>query len=165
MPTTISSVYRTNIVRTMSVEFVPKHLCPAPRVSLLVDGRATRLYKGTRDEWAFDRLNWIAPFDVILVALAISASPSVFVYSMPPGIDDRLNLAVALVQRAWPAVDGAPNETAEVDVAELAGFDPHRRHPLAVTMGRVLIEIARAAGVAVAVLQVRPFHVPVNRPD
>jgi hypothetical protein len=29
MPPTISSVYRRNIARTMQVEFVPKHLCPA----------------------------------------------------------------------------------------------------------------------------------------
>jgi hypothetical protein len=29
MPPTISSVYRTNIVRTVLVEFVSKHVCPA----------------------------------------------------------------------------------------------------------------------------------------
>jgi hypothetical protein len=29
MPPTISTEYRTNIVRTMSVEFVSKHVCPA----------------------------------------------------------------------------------------------------------------------------------------
>jgi hypothetical protein len=30
MPPTISSVYRTNIVRTMPVKFVSKRVCPAP---------------------------------------------------------------------------------------------------------------------------------------
>jgi hypothetical protein len=34
MPPTISSVYRTNIVRTVLVEFVSKYDCPAPCESL-----------------------------------------------------------------------------------------------------------------------------------
>jgi hypothetical protein len=34
MPPTISSVYRTNIARTMAVEFVLEHVCPAPCESL-----------------------------------------------------------------------------------------------------------------------------------
>ena len=39
-PPTISSEYRTNIVRTMAVEFVSKHVCPAPGVSsLALDAR------------------------------------------------------------------------------------------------------------------------------
>lgn len=34
MPPTISSVYRTNIVRTMPGEFVSRHVFPAPCESL-----------------------------------------------------------------------------------------------------------------------------------
>src|SRR5579859_5540412 len=68
-------------------------------------------------------------------------------------VHERLHLAVALVQRPRPPDDGAPFDAAEVGLAKVALGDSHRSQARAIALGRPLIEIARASGVAVAVLE------------
>src|SRR5207244_6594550 len=59
-------------------------------------------------------------------------------------VEEGLELAIPLVQRTRPAHDARPAQTGEVDVAEVALVDPHRDNALAVTVRRVLVEVARA---------------------
>src|SRR5581483_1872328 len=67
-----------------------------------------------------------------------------------------------LVDRPRPADDPAPLHAGEVDVAEAPLHDPHRGHPLAEALGGALVEVAGAAGVAVAVLEPLAVDVPVG---
>src|SRR5262249_35045760 len=70
--------------------------------------------------------------------------------------------AVALVQRTRPADDAAPDHAREVDVPEVALRDPHPDHALAVALRRTLVEVTRAARIAVAVLVPLALDLPIR---
>ena len=77
-------------------------------------------------------------------------------------VDDRLHLALALEDRAWPGIEQRGAEPVQGHVAEMALVDSHDLEAAAVAMGRSGFELARAAVVAVAVAELDAFHVPVD---
>src|ERR1700686_1791838 len=77
-------------------------------------------------------------------------------------INDRLNLAVALVHRAGPTNYAGKVEAGQVHVAEIAPLDTHADHTFAVVGSRELIEITGATGVAIAVFEPRALHEPLG---
>jgi hypothetical protein len=78
------------------------------------------------------------------------------------GVEYRLCGAIALMQRPGPVVGERPLRPVEQHIAEMTALDDHRRHTLACMVSRVGVEVARAAGVAVAVLHVGTLESPVR---
>ena len=77
-------------------------------------------------------------------------------------VDDRLQLTVALVQRAGKINGRRENQAVEFGVFEMPLGDPHADHALAIAFSRQGIEIARTAKCAVAVLDPFAFETPVG---
>jgi hypothetical protein len=80
-----------------------------------------------------------------------------------PLIDDRLTLAVALVDWSWPGVEKRTAETVERHVSKVTLIDPHHREAAAVSVrGARRLELAGTRVVAVAIAELDTFDVPVN---
>src|SRR5690349_9582525 len=67
------------------------------------------------------------------------------------------------MHRPGPLDQGGPVESTQIDRAEMPAVDVHRDHAFAPIVCRQLVEIARAAGIAVAVLEPLAFHCPPRR--
>src|SRR6267154_4160677 len=72
-------------------------------------------------------------------------------------VNDWLNFTIAFMHRAGPAYDAGEVQAGEIDLAEVALGDVHTDHAFAVIVRRKLIEVAGAAGIAIAVLEPRTF--------
>ena len=81
----------------------------------------------------------------------------------PALVDEELEPAVALVHPTRPPDDTRPAQPGEVDAVDVPFRDAHRDDAFAVRVRRRLVEVARAAGVAVAVLEPFAFEEPVHR--
>src|SRR6266540_5038732 len=77
-------------------------------------------------------------------------------------VDDRLQLAVAFMQRPGEMNDRRENNTIEFGVLEMPFGNPHADQALAITFSRPGIEIAGAAKRAIAVLEPFAFETPVR---
>ena len=77
-------------------------------------------------------------------------------------VDDRLHLAVALEDRAWPGIEQGSAQPVERHLAEMSLVDAHDLEAAAVAVGRARFELARAAVVAVAVAELDALDVPVD---
>jgi hypothetical protein len=75
-------------------------------------------------------------------------------------VDDRHDVAVALVDPPGPPGGEAPLEPIERDIAEMTLVYPHGANALALTGRRRLVEVTRAARIAVAVLEPGALHRP-----
>ena len=64
-------------------------------------------------------------------------------------VDDRLHLAIAFVDRAWPGIGDDKAEPVEGDVAKMAALDPRDLKAATVAVRRIELELARAIAVAV----------------
>src|SRR5437899_342141 len=67
-------------------------------------------------------------------------------------VDDRLQLAVALMQCPGEMNGPRENQTIEFGLLEMSLGDPHADHALAITLRRQGIEVARAAKCAIAIV-------------
>ena len=70
-------------------------------------------------------------------------------------VDDRLTLAVAVMDRTRPGEERHPVQPVQPDVAEMPVVDPHGHGRTAITPARELVELARAAPIAAAGAQFR----------
>jgi hypothetical protein len=77
-------------------------------------------------------------------------------------VDDRLHLAVALVNRTRPRVEQGDAQPVQCYVAEMPLLDPHDLEAAAVAVGRQGFELARTAVVAVAAAELDALDVPVD---
>src|SRR6185295_4222932 len=77
-------------------------------------------------------------------------------------IDDRLQLSVALMQRAGKVHGRREDQAVEPGLVEMSLGDPHADHALAIALGRQRVEIARAAKCAITVLDPFAFETPVG---
>jgi hypothetical protein len=77
-------------------------------------------------------------------------------------VNDRLRLAIALVQRAGKIDGFCENQAVEFGLLEMSLGDPHADQALAITLGRQGIEIARTAERAGAVLDPFAFETPIG---
>src|SRR5438132_2986741 len=77
-------------------------------------------------------------------------------------VDDRLQLAVALMQCPGEMNGPRENQTIEFGLLEMSLGDPHADHALAITLRRQGIEVARAAKCAIAILDPFAFETPVG---
>src|SRR4051794_5817380 len=75
-------------------------------------------------------------------------------------VDDREDVAVALVDPPGPVGGAREFQSVQRDITEVPLVDPHRDDALAVVVRRVLVEVAGTAGVAVAVLVPSPLEGP-----
>src|SRR5688572_22295421 len=80
-----------------------------------------------------------------------------------PLIDNRLTLAVALVNRSRPAIEKRCTETIERDVSEVSLVDANGREAATVSVrGTRGLELARTGIVTIAIGDLDAFDVPVN---
>src|SRR5262249_16890820 len=79
-----------------------------------------------------------------------------------PLIDDRLQLAIAFMQRSGKIDSCRKNETVQPGTLEMSLIDPHRDQALARAVSRHSIEIARTAEPAIAGPDPFAFQTPVR---
>jgi hypothetical protein len=80
-----------------------------------------------------------------------------------PLIDDRLTLAVALVDRSRPGIQESCAEAIELEVSKVSLVDPNGREAATVSVrGTRGLELARTGVIAIASADLESFDVPVN---
>src|SRR4051812_44403526 len=75
-------------------------------------------------------------------------------------VDDRLQLAVAFMQRAGEMHHGKEAQTVKINVIDVSLCNAHAKKPLTMTVRRPGIEVAGAAERAIAVLHPLAFQTP-----
>src|SRR5205823_4457769 len=79
-----------------------------------------------------------------------------------PLVDDRLDLAVALMKRTRKIDGDGELDSVELGLVEMSPLDVHRHQAFAIPVARAGVEIARATERAVAVLDPLAFQTPVG---
>jgi hypothetical protein len=64
------------------------------------------------------------------------------------------------MDRARPSEGGRPAQAVQRDLIEIPALHPHRRHCLAMTMGRWRVELTRTTPVAIAGYELDALHTP-----